>query len=265
MIENPKSPRVKRVAALARKKERRTTGRFIVEGPQAVRELLAHRPEVAEVIYATTENAPWHIELDRLADTAEVPVERVTPQVLAAMAETVQPQGILAVAQTWTTPPAEVLQDARLVAILHEIRDPGNAGTVLRAADAAGADAVIFSGESIDAFHPKVVRSTTGSLFHLPVTAVPTLEAAVHVVREAGLTPVAADTRGMAVTDAETQHLLHGRLAWVFGNEAHGLSPSDRELIGTSVRLPLYGKAESLNLATAASVLLYESAFAQRR
>lgn len=252
------------MASLARKKERRETGRFMIEGPQAVRELLAYRPRLAEVVFATTGNEPWQHELDALASEAGVLVQRVTADVLGAMAETVNPQGVLAVARTWDTSLAEAFEGAKLVAILHEIRDPGNAGTVLRAADAAGADAVVFAGESIDPFHPKVVRSTTGSLFHLPVVVAGTLEEAAAAAREAGLTILAADVRGSELLDARAEGVLSGPIAWVFGNEASGLSEEDRALTDRSLKLPIYGAAESLNLATAASVLLYETAFSQR-
>ena len=262
ILENPKAPRVKRVAALARKKERLQTGRFMVEGPQAVRELLAHRPDLAEIVYATTGEEQWQFEVDRLASDTGVRIERVTDAVLAAMAETVQPQGVIAVANVPTVDLGEALAGAKLVAVLHEVRDPGNAGTVLRAADAAGADAVVFAGDSIDPWHPKVVRSTTGSLFHLPVAVAPSLEAAVNAARTAGLETIAADVRGADLTDARAD--LAGPIAWVFGNEARGLNEEERALIGRSLKLPIYGAAESLNLATAASVLLYETAFSHR-
>lgn len=262
ILDNPKATRVKRAAALARKKERVSSGRFLVEGPQAVRELLTHRPELAETVYATTGDETWQLELDRLASDTRVPLERVTDGVLAAMAETVQPQGIIAVARIPQVSLTEALQGATLVAVLHEVRDPGNAGTVLRVADAAGADAVVFAGESIDPWHPKVVRATTGSLFHLPVAVSATLEESLREIRDAGLEPIAADVRGDELTGA--RETLTGRIAWVFGNEARGLSDVDRAEIGRSLKLPIYGAAESLNLATAASVLLYETAFAQR-
>ncbi len=262
MIENPKAPRVRRVAALARKKDRQQNGLFLVEGPQAVRELLAHAPERAQTVYATMGNEKWQFEVDRLANDAGVEIERVTDEVLAAMAETVQPQGVLAVARIERAPLGETLSRARLVAVLHEVRDPGNAGTVLRAADAAGADLVVFSGESIDPWHPKVVRSTTGSLFHLPVAVAPSLAEVVEAAREAGLGLIAADVQGEELSPADRG--LAGRVAWVFGNEARGLSDEDRALADRSARLPIFGKAESLNLATAASVCLYTTAFSQR-
>ncbi len=263
VIENPKSPRVRRAAALARKKDRLAAGRFLVEGPQSVRELLTHRPELAETVYATTGNEPWQFEVDRLADAAGVEIERVTDAVLAAMAETVHPQGVVAIARIERVDLATVLAGARLVAVLHEVRDPGNAGTVLRAADASGADAVVFAGESIDPWHPKVVRSTTGSIFHLPVAVADSLEEVAVAARAAGLAVLAADVRGDELTEATAA--LSEPVAWVFGNEARGLNEQERGLADRSLRLPIYGKAESLNLATAASVCLYTTAFAQRR
>jgi len=262
VIENPKSPRVRRIAALARKKDRLAAGQFIVEGPQAVRELIRHRPEQVVAVFATMGNEPWQFEIDRLADAAQLEMERVTDAVLATMAETVQPQGVLAVARI-PEPALEItLAEARLVAVLHEVRDPGNAGAVLRAADAAGADAVIFSGESIDPWHPKVVRATTGSIFHLPVATAAELEPVLDSARRAGLEVLAADIRGDELQPGDP--ILAGRVMWVFGNEAHGLSQNDRDLASRSLRLPIYGAAESLNLATAASVCLYTTAFAQR-
>ena len=138
MIDNLKAPRVRRVAALARKKDRLAAGQFLVEGPQAVRELLAHAPGAAIAVYATMGGEPWQFEIDRLADEAEVEIVRVSDEVLAAMAETVQPQGVLAVARIEHSPIEAAFASAKLIAVLHEVRDPGNAGTVLRAADAPG-------------------------------------------------------------------------------------------------------------------------------
>lgn len=263
MIENPKAPRVRRIAALARKKDRLALGQFLVEGPLAVRELLTHAPDRAIAVYATMGGESWQFEIDRLADAADVEIVRVTDEVLAAMAQTVQPQGVVAVASIVESPIEDALDGAKLVAVLHEVRDPGNAGTVLRAADAAGADAVIFAGESIDPWNPKVVRSTTGSLFHLPVAIAASLGEAVDAARAAGMQVIAADVNGeeLGIDDAR----LAEATAWVFGNEAHGLSEQDRNLADRAMRLPIYGSAESLNLATAASVCLYTTAFSQRR
>lgn len=263
VIENPKSARVRRVAALARKKDRLAAGEFLVEGPQAVRELLTYAPSTAVAVYATTGGESWQFEVDRLADAADIEILRVTDEVLAAMAETVTPQGVVAVARIVRTPLQESLAGAKLIAVLNEVRDPGNAGTVLRAADAAGADAVVFAGDSIDPWHPKVVRATTGSLFHLPISIASSLAEITDLARDAGLRVIAADVNGEELRADDPE--LARPTAWVFGNEARGLSESDRELTDLSLKLPIYGSAESLNLATAASVCLYTTAFAQRR
>jgi TrmH family RNA methyltransferase len=147
---------------------------------------------------------------------------------------------------------------------LANIRDPGNAGTVLRAADAAGADAVIFSTNSVDVYNPKVVRSTTGSLFHLPFALDVEIEDAISALRAAGLQVFAANGGGDQIPDLPAD-TLSMPTTWVFGNEAWGFEQSTLNLVDREVAVPIYGAAESLNLATAASICLYASAFAQNR
>jgi RNA methyltransferase, TrmH family len=152
-----------------------------------------------------------------------------------------------------------------LVAVLVDVRDPGNAGTVIRCADAAGADAVVLAGEAVDPHSGKCVRASTGSLFHLPIVAGVAIEATVASLRRQGLTVLAAD--GAARTDlddAADAGLLAAPTAWLFGNEAHGLADEARGLADHVVRIPIHGRAESLNLATAAAVCLYASARAHR-
>ena len=154
----------------------------------------------------------------------------------------------------------------RLIVVLANIRDPGNAGTVLRSADAAGAGGVIFAGASVDPYNSKCVRSSAGSLFHLPVvTGVPVAEA-VAALRAAGLVVLAADGSGPAgLDDLADDGSLRRPTAWLFGNEAWGLPADLVGLADTAVAVPIYGRAESLNLAAAAAVCLYASARAQRR
>jgi TrmH family RNA methyltransferase len=261
VIDNPRSPRVRAVAKLAKRTAREETGYFLVEGPQAVAEAFACRPELAIDLFITRS------ALDRGGDfgaaAAGVDVELVTDAVLEAMADTVTPQGVVAVfAHLDQTVDSMLDRQPKLLAILDEIRDPGNAGTIIRAADATGADGVVLAGRHVDVFNPKVVRSTTGSIFHLPIAQNADLEATVAGVREAGIRIVAADIKGDPLP--AVRELLPEPTAWLFGNEAHGLSDEALELADRVVRLPIYGRAESLNLATAASVCLYESAFAQR-
>ncbi len=263
MIDNPRSPRVRAVAKLAKRNAREETGLFLVEGPQALREALGFHPELLVDVFATRGAFERHPELARGVAAAGLEVEHVTDAVLEAMADTVTPQGVVAVARRFPVSIEELLGGgARLVAILHEVRDPGNAGTIIRAADAAGADGVILTGKSVDAFNPKVVRSTTGSIFHLPLAQGASLEHALGLVRGAGMRVLAADISGDELPTLRDE--LARPTAWLFGNEAHGLSAEELALADRAVRVPIYGHAESMNLATAASVCLYQSAFAHR-
>jgi TrmH family RNA methyltransferase len=150
------------------------------------------------------------------------------------------------------------------VAICADVRDPGNAGTVIRTADAAGADAVVLAGTSVDAYNPKTVRASAGSLFHVPLAVEPDVPAAVDAARAAGLTVLAADGAGEVELD-HAGDLLARRTAWLFGNEAWGLTPEVAALADHRVRIPIHGRAESLNLSTAAALCLYASASVQRR
>ena len=181
------------------------------------------------------------------------------------MADTVTPQGFVAVCRQFPTSLKDIFKnEPKLLAILEEVRDPGNAGTIIRAADAAGADGVIFTGRSVDVYNPKVVRSTTGSLFHVPVAISPDLDAVIERATQAGIQVIAADIKGDDLLTARTAGLLAAPTAWLFGNEARGLTDEHFALADQAIRVPIYGHAESMNLATAASVCLYESAFAQR-
>ncbi len=174
------------------------------------------------------------------------------------MADAQTPQGLLAVCRIPVADLDEVLAAGpRVVGVLAHVRDPGNAGTVIRAADAAGADAVIVSEGSVDAYAPKVVRSTAGSLFHLPVISGMPVATVVERMRAAGLTVLAADGAGEHTVDEVDLERPH---AWLFGNEAWGLTEEDRALADEVVRVPIHGRAESLNLAMAATVCLYASA-----
>ena len=263
MIDNPRSPRVRGVAKLAKRDARSETGLFLLEGPQAVSEALAYRPELLVELFVTPTALDRYQEIGRLARENDLEVEFVTEQVLDAMADTVTPQGVIAVCRQFPTSLKDILGDGpRLIAILEEVRDPGNAGTIIRAADSAGADAVILTGRSVDLYNPKVVRATTGSLFHVPVAVMPELDAVLQRVRAEGLQVLAADVKGEDLLAARGS--LAAPTAWLFGNEARGLTDEQLAMADRAITVPIYGKAESMNLATAASVCLYESAFAHR-
>ncbi|KRE26318.1 RNA methyltransferase [Agromyces sp. Soil535] len=265
MLENPRSPRVRAVAKLAKKPGRAESGLFLLEGPQAVAEALTFRPQLVVELYATPTALERYTDIAETAVDAGVDVEFVTEEVLNAMADTVTPQGFVAVCHQFPTAVKDIFAASpRLVAILEEVRDPGNAGTIIRAADAAGADAVIFTGRTVDLYNPKVVRSSTGSIFHLPVAVGAELEHVLERARAAGVTVLAADVKGEDLLTARNDGVLESPTAWLFGNEARGLPDEQLALADRVVTVPVYGHAESMNLATAASVCLYESAFAQR-
>lgn len=265
MLDNPRSPRVRAVAKLAKKSARSDTGYFLLEGPQAAREALTWRPELLVSLFATAHAVHKHDDVAVLAKRENREIELVSEQVLDAMADTVTPQGFVAVCRMFTSALDDVFAAApRLIAVLEEVRDPGNAGTIIRAADSAGADAVVFSGHTVDLYNPKVVRSTTGSIFHLPVAVGADIDDVLGRAKGAGLRVIAADMAGDDLLVARMSGELARPTAWVFGNEAHGLSAEAVALVDRVITVPIYGHAESMNLATAASVCLYESAFAQR-
>ena len=217
-------------------------------------------------LFVTVPARSRHHDLITAMADAGIPVHVVSGEVMAELAQTVTPQGLLAVCGLVDVPLSEITAPAPgLVALLANVRDPGNAGTVLRTADAAGAHAVIFADASVDPYNGKCVRASAGSLFHLPVVAGARLSDAVAAMRDAGLRIVAADGRaGRSLDDPEVQARLAEPTAWMFGNEAWGLPPELVALADEPVAVPIYGRAESLNLAAAAAVCLYASARAQR-
>jgi len=216
-------------------------------------------------LFVTTGARSRHGELVDAVSGAGVPVHEVSGELMAELAQTVTPQGLLAVCRFVDVPLAELTSAApRLVVVLANVRDPGNAGTVLRTADAAGADGVIFADASVDPYNSKCVRSSAGSLFHLPVVLGISVRQAAAALRAAGMTVLAADGGArLRLDDLESDARLARSTAWLFGNEAWGLPADLLEMADAAVAVPIYGRAESLNLAAAAAVCLYASARAQ--
>jgi RNA methyltransferase, TrmH family len=261
MYASASMTRLKAARRLTKRALRQRERSFLAEGPQAVSEALATGAGVSS-LFVTAPAQARHSDVVAKAEDAGVDVQLVSGEVMSELAQTVTPQGLLAVCD-FVDVPLDQVTDARptLVALLANVRDPGNAGTVLRAADAAGADAVIFADASVDIYNGKCVRASAGSLFHLPVVAGVRLPGTVAALREAGLRILAADGRGSAtLDDPRTRAALSSPTAWLFGNEAWGLPDDLLALADESVAVPIYGRAESLNLATAAAVCLYASA-----
>ena len=263
-----RSPKVKAARQLAKRALRVRARSFLAEGPQAVEAALT-RGGVVSQLFITAAARARHADLADQATRQGVQVLAVSGEVMAELAQTITPQGVLAVCRYIDIPLARLAASGpRLVVILVNVRDPGNAGTVLRTADAAGADGVIFSDASVDPYNSKCVRATAGSLFHLPLVASVPVAGAVSAMREAGLRILAADGRASRSLDEngpdEPGSLLGRPTAWMFGNEAWGLPAGLLALADEAVAVPIYGKAESLNLAAAAAVCLYASARAAR-
>ncbi len=267
---SPRSVRVTAARRLSKRGFREADRAFLAEGPQAVREALALtsvRGGAVSEIFVAPDAEQRHADLVQAAQQAGVPVHRLPAEALASLSGTVTPQGVVAVC-----PFLDVSLDVALagsptlVVVLVQVRDPGNAGTVLRAADAAGAGAVVFTEASVDPYNGKCVRASAGSLFHLPVVTGAPVDAAMAGLRAAGLRVLAADGAGERdLDDALDSGSLAAPTAWLFGNEAWGLPAQVAALADEVVRVPIHGRAESLNLATAAAVFLYASARAQRR
>ena len=232
---------------------RRRAGRFLAEGPNLV-EAALRRGIVTDVF--ATESA-----LQRFAPMlADVPVRLVTERAAKALSDTVTPVGLVAVCKAPATSLDDVLVGApRLVAVAAEISEPGNAGTLIRIADAMGADAVVLAGHSVDPYNGKCLRASAGSIFAIPVAAEPDAARAIEVLGGAGLAVLATTVDGeISLDDAEP--LLTARTAWLFGPESHGLPPELAAKASHRVRIPMSGSAESLNVAAAAAICLYQSA-----
>ncbi|WEV52152.1 RNA methyltransferase [Bifidobacterium sp. ESL0704] len=335
IIDNPRSERVRRVTELEKTKGRRKSGKFLIEGPQSVREVVRWMPDVVEDCYVQTDERQSRLlstvvdDIAREADEAGLYIHQVTSDVMHRMST--DAQGIVAVGnlgavqrrmaqgfegrEATGSEHAEVVHNVATrgteirsaiandfeadnvtskeiahstwnsgnpdssggtVAAFWQIRDPGNAGTVIRSADAAGCHAVIFVSDCVDRFNPKVIRSTAGSLFHLPVVTMSTdefFEWAAQQHREV----IAADVYGTPTLKPESlidvveecSSATDGdgndepATAILFGNEARGLPADILQRVERIVSIPLYGKAESLNLATSTAVMLFSLAMAR--
>lgn len=254
---SPKNGRVKAARRLARRNSREELRLFLAEGSKALTEALDLDGCVVEV-FATASATTTYADLRDRVRAAGLPWQPVTEAALESLAGAVTPQGIVTVCRNLDRPLAELL-DGDLVVLCADVRDPGNAGTIIRTADAAGASGVVLAGNSVDAYNDKTVRATVGSLFHVPLALATDPAVALGELRDAGFRVLAADGAG-EVDLFDADEVLDGKVAWLFGNEAWGLPDELAALADHRVAIPILGRAESLNLATAAAVCLYETA-----
>ena len=290
-----KSGRVKAARKLGRRSTRAEHRLFLAEGAKALTEAL-HTGGVVEV-FATEGASEQYAALRKAVDDAGVPWILADDDAVSTLSGAVTPQGIVATCRFLDVPLDEVLRSVveerasaatvveerasalrraasasersvetsvskpRTLAICADVRDPGNAGTVIRCADASGADAVVLAGNSVDPYNDKTVRASVGSLWHLPLALHDDPAEVIRRAQSAGFVVLAADGAGETdLFEAEASGLLTGRIAWLFGNEAWGLPDDLAALADHRVSIPIFGRAESLNLSTAAAVCLYASA-----
>lgn len=252
MIESLNSPHVARVKALIGSrgvKERKNTGHFVAEGMQCAREsLVSHKGPKIETLYLT---ANGRSKVEEFAELTKFNVVDVSDEVMKEMSETITPQGILAICSIPKNELSSIaLNGTRRFIYLSEVQDPGNAGTILRSADAFAMDAVITSPGSVDMYSPKVVRSTAGSLWHIPVYESVALDDLLSL-------GVKAFSLGAQGAHSLSEFQISGDIAAVFGNEARGLTTGQQLDSIDVVSIPMPGNAESLNLSAAASIVMY--------
>jgi TrmH family RNA methyltransferase len=252
--------RVRRIRRLlVQRSARRSEGAFVVEGVKVLEAALDGEADIEALFAAPEAESECPALLDRAARRGII-VHRLGPGVLERVAGTVTPQPVLAIARRRPPTLAEVASgggsEAKLLVVGVDVRDPGNGGTLIRSAEAAGAHGVIFCRGSVDVTNPKTVRASAGALFHVPVVEGCDPQEVLGVLGDLGLMRIAAVARGGERPDRVD---LSGSVALVFGNEAQGLPPGALDCVDTSVTIPMPGRSESLNLGMAASILLYEA------
>ena len=260
MISSTANPRVKNIALLQKKgKERRNQGLFVIEGRKLLQEVLRDAPEAIREVFVTEEYLSVPAQKEVLED---VTYEVVSENVMKAMAETMEPQGVVATVQIPRYDFDELLkkEDATWIA-LEDLRDPGNLGTILRTAEAAGVTGVILSGNSVDMYNPKVVRATMGAIFRVPHMYVEDFVGTLEELKKMGAWVYAAHLSGTGYYDEPD---YTGRSVILIGNEANGLTEDAAKAANCLVKIPMEGKSESLNAAVAASLFVYE-AYRKRR
>ena len=266
ILDNPRADRVKKVAALAGRSARSKQGKILVEGPQAVRELVRCRSSFVEDVYYTAQAAQIHPDVIEDARRACRWVHEVTDEVCEVLSR--DSQGICAVARTEAIESVlPEIQSGDTLVVIAQGRDPGNVGTIIRTADAMGARAIVSVKGSVDSSSPKVIRSSAGSVFHLPIVPAASFDEACQTLRgmNAGILGTSGAQGAYSLTSLmsyaawERRGWLAQTHAWVFGNEAQGMSDDEMAACDALVMIPMSGQAESLNVASAAAMCLFAS------
>lgn len=248
------NPLVKAAAELKQKKYRQQRGEFLAEGLRTVEEAVAFKA-AQQLFYTATEDERT-LRLLEQAAALQVKLVCVSEAVMKKIADTETPQGIIAVCRMQEKPLEQLLASGRMLLVLDRVGDPGNIGTMLRTADAAGVGGIILLKGTADIYAPKTVRSSMGSLFHVPILSGVTEQEFIDNAKKAGYQLLVTALGG---ADNLYQADLKGRLAFVMGNEAGGVSATLLQQADKRVFIPMCGKAESLNVAMAAGIIMFEA------
>ncbi|NMX02901.1 TrmH family RNA methyltransferase [Mobiluncus mulieris] len=263
ILDNPSSVKMRRIAGLSRRSARLKSSLIRIEGAQALREALRFAPDSVEDVYLTEAAGVSEPELLSLVEAAPVHGHWVSERVARAVAEAAQ--GWFATASFAVFPPLHELR-GRVALILPETQDPGNVGTMLRLADACGAGSVFMGEQSADVSSPKVIRASVGSVFHVPTPRFSDLAQLVSTLHESQwLVAGTALDAPLAWGFEVASQFADKKVAWMMGNEAHGLNAAQRELCDVLMAIPMFGQAESFNVSQAATLALWMTAHAQTR
>lgn len=243
---------IKEVRSLNNKKGRKTAQAILLEGYRLAKDALDSGAEIRYLIISDSFFQKEELFISQMPNIKSV---QVPDELFSRISETESPQGILAVAEKPVYDKKEIISSIKRVIALENIQDPGNLGTIIRSADACGFDAVLLSKDSVDPYNPKVIRSTMGSLFHIPVIVEDNFTEALHELKSNNILLAAAHIRdALPCWQAD----MSGKVAIIIGNEGNGLSDKVLDLADITVMIPMSGKAESLNASAAASILIYE-------
>ena len=253
MITSTSNMQIKEITALLKKsKERKEKKAFVIEGRKMFEEICQDKSRVVKAYFSESYMKEQYAD-KRIPD---VPYEIVADSVFDAMAETVTPQGVLAIVKMPEYSLEEMVTAAGTLVLLENLRDPGNLGTIIRTAEAAGVSGVILSKESVDIYNPKVIRSTMGAVYRVPFLYVEDFQKLLQELREKKVRLLAAHLKGTKTFDKAD---YSGKVGILIGNEANGLSEEVAELAEEKVLIPMAGSVESLNAAVAAALLMYEA------
>lgn len=253
MITSTSNVQIKQIMALLKKsKERKEQKAFVIEGRKMFEEICQEKSRVTKAYFSDS----YVKEQYQGKELPDVPYEVVADSVFDAMAETVTPQGVLAIVKMPEYSLEKMIEDAGTLILLENLRDPGNLGTIIRTAEAAGVSGVILSKESVDIYNPKVIRSTMGAVYRVPFLYADDFMALLKELRNKDVRLLAAHLKGQKTFDRAD---YSGKVGILIGNEANGLSEEAAELANEKVLIPMAGSVESLNAAVAAALLMYEA------